>query len=289
MPSSASDPSLGARVAAALTLGRAEQPARELAFVVTRLTGDHAGGHDVDGVLAALADGVCPYHVFGEYPLPGTTATIGVPRTVMPPGSVTPAVIDTVTDLVRRRRPGRVVDLGCGTGVLGIAALLADPDARAILVDIDPAAVACARDNLTRLHLAHRASAVLADGLAGIAAGSVDLLIANLPFVPDADIAALPARFRRHAPPRAIRGGPDGLALFRTLLPAIHTAAAGNATLILQLGDGQKASVAGLLGPHWEPATGSDGAHPNILVAHRRPGPAPTDDRPAGGVPHDVA
>lgn len=68
--------------------------------------------------------------------------------------------------LARRRRFRSVLDLGCGTGVLALAAAATWPGARVTASDIDPEAVATARVNAGRNRLAGRVSIVLADGLA---------------------------------------------------------------------------------------------------------------------------
>jgi 16S rRNA (guanine1207-N2)-methyltransferase len=65
-------------------------------------------------------------------------------------------LIDALTRFIGHKPPKRIVDLGCGAGVLGIAAALLCPDAEVLLVDADARAVACARANVTRLGLSDR-------------------------------------------------------------------------------------------------------------------------------------
>lgn len=165
-----------------------------------------------------------------------------------------------------------MLDLGCGTGVLGIAALMTCEPMRGILLDIDQEAAACAGRNLARLGLGGRGRAVRGDGASSIRPASIDLLIANLPFVPDAQVPFLPARFKIHAPMSAVRGGTDGLDILRQLAPAMQAAAAPACHLILQVGNAsQKAAAAGLLASWWELIAHEPGRHPNVLVAVRRP------------------
>ncbi|MET9832119.1 methyltransferase [Streptomyces sp. NPDC006385] len=79
-------------------------------------------------------------------------------------------------------RGGRVVDLGCGNGVVGTAMALANPQAEVLFVDESFQAVASAeatyRANGVRGHAEFR----VGDGLAGVPAGSVDLVLNNPPF-----------------------------------------------------------------------------------------------------------
>ena len=79
--------------------------------------------------------------------------------------------------------PASVLDLGCGTAVLAMAAARALPDARVLATDVDPVAVEVARANLLANDLAGRVETALADGTddPAIAAGAPwDLILANI-------------------------------------------------------------------------------------------------------------
>jgi release factor glutamine methyltransferase len=107
-----------------------------------------------------------------------------------------------------------VVDLCCGCGALGL--VVADRlGATLHAVDLDPAAVACARNN--------GADALLGDlfePLPRALQGRVDLLLLNAPYVPSSAIAGMPAEAREYEPPLALDGGPDGMAVQRRALEA---------------------------------------------------------------------
>ncbi|MEE1832924.1 methyltransferase [Streptomyces sp. SP17KL33] len=81
-------------------------------------------------------------------------------------------------------RGGRVVDLGCGNGVVGTAVALADPDAEVMFVDESYQAVASAEATY-RANLPEAGTTVefrVGDGVEGFAPGSVDLVLNNPPF-----------------------------------------------------------------------------------------------------------
>ncbi|MCC7017494.1 MAG: 50S ribosomal protein L11 methyltransferase [Rhodospirillales bacterium] len=85
--------------------------------------------------------------------------------------------------LARARRFARVLDLGCGTGVLAMAAAATWKTARVTASDIDPDAVATTAANARRNRLASRVAAIAAEGLAARALaypGGVDLVFANI-------------------------------------------------------------------------------------------------------------
>ncbi|MEV6795171.1 methyltransferase [Streptomyces sp. NPDC051320] len=85
--------------------------------------------------------------------------------------------------LPRRRGPERVVDLGCGNGVVGTAAALANPEAEVVFTDESFQAVASAEATF-RKNTGPDAKAEfrVGDALADVAPGSVDLVLNNPPF-----------------------------------------------------------------------------------------------------------
>jgi release factor glutamine methyltransferase len=268
MTSLPSEISLARKVTDALKAGHSDQLERDLAYVVGQLS---FGQPNLVEVIEQLTAGVSPYHVFGLYQLPSTHADIEVPRGVMPPGSMTEDIIKIIRSVCLAEKPRMILDVGCGTGVLGITALMTSEPMRAILLDLDWAAAACARRNLARLGLAERGKAVRGDGASSIQAATVDLLIANLPYVADSKVQFLPPRFSVHTPVSAIRGGGDGLDTLRQLAPAMGLAAAPNSHLILQTGSAEQQDAAvRLLAAWWKPVVPERSPDPKVLVAARR-------------------
>ena len=122
-------------------------------------------------------------------------------------------------------RPGRagppavIVDLCCGSGALGAAVTAALDRAELYAVDIDRAAVRCARRNL-----AARGGRVyegdLCQPLPSSLQGRVDILLANVPYVPTEAVRTLPPEARLHEARLALDGGPDGLDVLRRVAAA---------------------------------------------------------------------
>ncbi|WP_369379472.1 methyltransferase [Streptomyces sp. cg36] len=84
-----------------------------------------------------------------------------------------------------RTGPDRVVDLGCGNGIVGTAAALANPGATVVFTDESHQAIASARATFRLCAGAAReadAEFRLADGLSGFPPGSADLVLNNPPF-----------------------------------------------------------------------------------------------------------
>lgn len=103
-----------------------------------------------------------------------------------------------------------VVELCCGVAAIAAAIRSARPDAEVWASDIDPDAVAVARRNLPADRVAE---GDLYDALPVQLHGSVDLIVANAPYVPSDEIAYMPSEARDHEHRIALDGGPDGHAV----------------------------------------------------------------------------
>jgi len=110
-------------------------------------------------------------------------------------------------------RPPAVVDLCCGSGALGLAVRRRAAGIDLHAADLDPVAVACARDNLGR----NVYQGDLFDPLPQSVRGRIAILLANVPYVATRHIPLLPAEARDHEPHTALDGGADGLDVFRAV------------------------------------------------------------------------
>lgn len=140
-----------------------------------------------------------------------------------------------------------VVDLCCGTGALGVAVATALPGVELHAADLDPAAVACARRNVAAVGgLVHQGD--LDAPLPAELHGRVDLLLANVPYVPTGEVALLPAEARLHEPRSALDGGPDGLDLLRRVAAAAPRWLAPGGHLLVETSDRQAADAVAIVG-----------------------------------------
>lgn len=102
---------------------------------------------------------------------------VGLPSVYSPAAPLTACMANAVSP----PRGGRVLDMGCGSGVLGIFALERGAE-RVVFADINPAAVANTQENVTRHGFASRATIVQSDLFAAVD-GVFDLIIFNSPFL----------------------------------------------------------------------------------------------------------
>ena len=163
--------------------------------------------------LAALVDrrvaGLPLEHVVGWAEFCGLR--IAVEPGVFVPRRRTEFLARQAAELIR---PGAVVvDLCCGSGAVA-AVLAASADGIELhAADIDPAAVRCARRNLAAT--GHVYQGDLFAPLPGDLRGRIDVLVANVPYVPTGEVSLLPAEARDHEPRVALDGGRDGLDILR--------------------------------------------------------------------------
>jgi release factor glutamine methyltransferase len=117
-------------------------------------------------------------------------------------------------------RPGAVVvDLCCGSGALGVALATAVAGVELHGTDIDPAAVRCAQRNVAPLG-GRVYGGDLYEPLPQGLRGRVDILLANVPYVPTDEVQLLPPEARVHEARIALDGGPDGLDVLRRVAAA---------------------------------------------------------------------
>ncbi|TQN41592.1 release factor glutamine methyltransferase [Blastococcus colisei] len=129
-----------------------------------------------------------------------------------------------------------VVDLCCGSGAVAAAlsAVLDAPEVHAS--DLDPAAVDCARCNLP-YGTVHAGD--LFGALPAHLHGRVDVIVANVPYVPSAAVALMPPEAREHEPRVALDGGADGLDVARRVVAGARVWLASAGSLLFEVGNAQ--------------------------------------------------
>ncbi|MGW4163108.1 putative protein N(5)-glutamine methyltransferase [Streptomyces sp. NPDC004788] len=174
------------------------------------LTAAAAGPAELDAMVERRAAGLPLEHVVGWAAFGGLR--IEVDGGVFVPRRRTEFLVGRAVALAG---PGAVcVDLCCGTGAAAAVLLASVEGAEVYASDIEPAAVRCARRNVEP-----RGGRVYeGDLFAPLPAqlrGRVEVLVANVPYVPSGDVPLLPPEARDHEPLVALDGGADGLDVLR--------------------------------------------------------------------------
>ncbi len=233
----------------------------------------------LDAMLARWRAGEPLQYVLGRWGF--RHLDLFVDRRVLIPRPETEQVVDVALAAVAER-PGPlvVVDLGTGSGAIGLA-LAAELGARAgtvWLTDASADALEIARANTAGIgrHASRVRIAAPADWFDALPielAGRIDLLVSNPPYVADDDPRLEPI-VREWEPAAALFGGHDGLDALRTIAAAAPGWLAPGAVIVLEIGDGQGPAVEELLrdGGFLDVEVLPDLAgRDRVVVARRRP------------------
>lgn len=138
----------------------------------------------------------------------------------------------------------RVLDMGCGSGVIGLSLAKARPSWELVLADVSPDALSLARENAEDLG-AENAELIQSDLFASLTS-SFDGIVANLPYVPDGERSTM-TREVLHDPALALFSGADGLDLIRRFIPEAFQRLNPGGWIVLEIGHDQASQVAGIL------------------------------------------
>ena len=146
-----------------------------------------------------------------------------------------------VEESIRRAQSLRCLDVGTGSGCIGITVALERPETEVIAIDHSASALALARENAEQLgarNIEFRQVDIF-DTEAVTALGSFDLLISNPPYISAADMTGLEPEVREHEPRIALTDNGDGFAFYHRFIELAPTLIRDGASLFLEIGYGQ--------------------------------------------------
>jgi release factor glutamine methyltransferase len=136
----------------------------------------------------------------------------------------------------------RVIDVGTGSGCIGIAIAIHIPDVQLLMTDISKPALEVTRQNLERHGLAEKVVLRRSDLLSRVKDPfSMDLICANLPYIPADTVDSLPVA--KNEPRLALDGGPRGLKLIRRLLKEAKGVLDSGGLMLLEIDPSQSKSI----------------------------------------------
>jgi release factor glutamine methyltransferase len=166
---------------------------------------------------------------------------LAVDSRVLVPRPATEVLVDRCLALLEGAERPRVVDVGTGSGAIALALKHERPDAEVVACDVSQDALDVATANAERLGL--EVEFHLSDLLAGVPGGEFTLIASNPPYVSEAELAGLQPEVVDHEPRLATVAGPDGLEVFRQLLPQAAGRTAVGGHIVLECGAWQAAAV----------------------------------------------
>jgi release factor glutamine methyltransferase len=171
-----------------------------------------------------------------------------VDRRVLIPRPDSEALVETALKGTNARNLyGRMLDLCTGSGCIAIAFAKERPTWRVTAVDVSPEAATLARENARRVGVVHNLGVLEGDLFAPLPAhATFELITANPPYIPSAEIPGLDVDVRDFEPRLALDGGADGLQVTRRLLADAPRYLVSGGLCALEVGFGQAEAVAEL-------------------------------------------
>ncbi|MBM4637859.1 putative protein N(5)-glutamine methyltransferase [Rhodococcus hoagii] len=205
------------------------------------LVAEAARAGDLARMIERRSAGVPLEHVLGWVEFCGRR--IDIEQGVFVPRRRTELLVQEAAALVDQGDV--VVDLCCGSGAVGVAIAADSPGVELHSADLDPVAVRCARRNVEPVG-GHVHEGDLFDALPEELRGRVDVVVANVPYVPSDAIALMPPEARDHEPHAALDGGPDGLDVQRAVAEAAPRWLSPGGRLLVETSIHQASSSVGI-------------------------------------------
>lgn len=171
---------------------------------------------------------------------------------VLIPRPETELLVETALELLRETPAPLLCDVGTGSGCVAVALLRERADARAIALDISPAALEVAARNAASHAVGERLTFLVSDCFDALepCPHAFTLLVSNPPYVNEHDIPHLQREVRDHEPHVALTPGGDGLNVIRRLLSDAPRFLIPGGHLLFEIGYDQHEAVATLIDPN---------------------------------------
>ena len=162
---------------------------------------------------------------------------------VLIPRPDTETLVEEALERCRGKTHVDLVDVGTGSGCICAALLKEIQNSSAVAIDSADGAMELAEKNFRSHGLQDRVTCIRGDCLCGLGDKRFDLVCANLPYIPSAQLDSLPDDVRLFEPLAALDGGPDGLDVIRSLVDGIADSLNSGGVLVLEVGQGQAEQV----------------------------------------------
>ena len=173
-----------------------------------------------------------------------------VNRSTLIPRSDTETLVEHVLEYMNGEACN-ILDVGAGTGCIGISLAHYNKNARVTELDINTDALNTAKENAEINGVSDRVKFVRADILNEIPDGSYDIIVSNPPYIETAVIGTLQTEVKDYEPISALDGGEDGLTFYRRITEIAPKMLKKNGLLAFEIGFDQGKSVKKLMGKNY--------------------------------------
>jgi release factor glutamine methyltransferase len=199
----------------------------------------------IEDALYERISGVPVQYIVGRQEFYGRYFTVN--PDVLIPRPETEYIVEAVLEL-HPPSGSSIIDVGTGSGCVGLTLALEIPEAQVTITDVSYAALLTAKSNAVQLGA--RASIVCMDVLEAVR-GQFDIIVSNPPYVSHEETSRLQIEVREYEPHVALFGEENGLAVYRKLIPSAERALKPGGYLIMEIGAGLEPRVLELFGSEW--------------------------------------
>jgi release factor glutamine methyltransferase len=228
--------------------------ARDRTFLIThadeRLTAEQLRSYRA--LVERRASGEPLQYITGEQEFYGLD--FEVTPDVLIPRPETELLVETALEILKGTDSPRLCDVGTGSGCIAVALTHTRTDARAVALDVSPAALEVAARNAARNGVAERINFLVSDCFDALASEEYgetrfDLIASNPPYIDEDDLEGLQREVREHEPRLALTPGGDGLSVIRRLISEAPRYLKPGGHLLIEIGFDQHERVAALIVP----------------------------------------
>jgi len=172
------------------------------------------------------------------------------PRTLIPRPE-TEMLVDQALEILKVKKPARVLDIGTGSGNIAIAIAANVKDTEVTAVDVTEETIELARDNARFNNIADKIKFLVDDCFKESfweSLGQFDLIVSNPPYIADYEFEALQLEVKLYEPKRALLAGRDPLIFFKTICDNAKNILKPDGAICFEVGIGQAPDVAEILG-----------------------------------------
>ncbi len=154
---------------------------------------------------------------------------------LVPRSPIAELIEESFSPWVQTEAVNNVLDLGTGSGCIGIACAYAFADATVDLADISSMALDVAQRNIERHYLNDRVRVVKSDVFSALQGKRYDLIVSNPPYVSIGEMDTLPREYRQE-PALGLTAGDDGMDVVSRILGQAADYLAANGIIVIEVG-----------------------------------------------------